>query len=265
MSDFIKKYWEKITTKITTNKVLSAFIVLVIAAVIVGSISISSYSDSTFLEGILIETHGMLFDILIIGVFILWLNRLGERRIEVQRYKDEIDDFRHWESDEAKYRIVGNIKRLNRLNISAINLISCYLYEAILPRLNLQGAKLQFANLEGAELKGANLEGANFWRTKLQNAYLWNAKLQSANLREAVLQGADLTGANLQHAILQEAKLQGANFCDTDLTFALFNLEQIAKVKTLYKAKMDDELTKQIEENYPHLLAKPDWLKGKDE
>lgn len=253
MSDFIKKYWEKITT----NKVLSAFIVLVISMVIVGSISISRYNDIIFLDGLLIEAHGMLFDILIIGVFILWLNRLGERRIELQRYKDEIDDFRHWESDEAKYRIVGNIKRLNRLNISAINLMYCYLYEAIFPSLNLQGAKLQYANLEGAELKGANLEGANFWRTKLQNAYLWYAKLQGANLREAVLQGADLTGANLQLADLYDANLQGANFCETDLTFALINLEQIAKVKTLYKAKMDDELRKQIEENYPHLLTKP--------
>jgi len=236
MSDFIKKYWEKITT----NKVLSAFIVLIIAVVIVGSISISKYDDITFLEGILIEAHGMLLDILIIGVFILWLNRLGERRMEVQRYKNEIDDFRYWESDEAKFRIVGNINRLNRLKISAIDLYDCTLNKAHLKDAMLQGAELTGANLQGAYLRDADLRGAN---------------LAGANLRNANLQGVNFEGA----------QLFSANFCDADLTLAILNLEQIANVNTLYKAIMDDELRKQIEENYRHLLTKPDWLEEEDE
>ena len=236
MSDFIKKYWERIIT----NKVLAAFIVLIIAVVIVGSISISKYSDITFLEGILIEAHGMLLDILIIGVFILWLNRLGERKMEVQRYKNEIDDFRHWESDEAKFRIVGNIRRLKRLKISAINLSYCTLNKAHLKDAMLQGAELAVANL--------------------QDAFLFNADLRGANLI-----GANLRNANLQGVNFEGAQLFSANFCYANLTLAIFNLEQIAKVKTLYKAKMDDELTKQIEEKYRHLLTKPDWLKEEDE
>ncbi len=56
----------------------------------------------------------MLFDILVIGIFILSLNRLAEKRIENQRYIDEIDDFRGWRSKEAAYKIAGNIRRLNR-------------------------------------------------------------------------------------------------------------------------------------------------------
>lgn len=241
MSDFIKEYWEKITT----NKVLSAFIVLVVSVVIVVSISISKYDDISFLEGLLIEAHGMLLDILIIGVFILWLNRLGEKKMEVQRYKNEIDDFRRWKSDEAKFRIVGNIKRLNRLNFSTINLISCYLNEANLSNLNLQDANLQWANLQDANLYYANLQGAN--------------------LKDAKLQGAILLSANLQHAFLVGAKLRGADLRGADLRGADITFELITKVKTLYKAKMDDELRKHIEENYPHLLIKPDWYKEKDE
>ena len=45
------------------------------------------------------------------------LERLGEKRRNIKRWQEEIDDFRGWNSEEAKFRIVGNIKRLNRNGI----------------------------------------------------------------------------------------------------------------------------------------------------
>ncbi len=56
----------------------------------------------------------MLFDILVIGVLILFLNKLAEKRVDNRRYLEEIEDFRGWESEEAAYRIAGNLKRLKR-------------------------------------------------------------------------------------------------------------------------------------------------------
>lgn len=35
----------------------------------------------------------------------------------------------------------------------------------------------------------------------------------------------------------------------------------LSEVKTLYRAKLDPELEKQIKEKYPHLLEEPNWLK----
>jgi hypothetical protein len=42
------------------------------------------------------------------------------------------------------------------------------------------------------------------------------------------------------------------------------NIEQLSKVETLYKAKLDPELKKQVKDKYPHLLKKPN-LKNKSE
>ncbi len=66
------------------------------------------------MENVFVKAHGMLFDILVIGILILFLSKLAEKRIANQRYLDEIDDFRDWESDEAAHRIAGNIRRLNK-------------------------------------------------------------------------------------------------------------------------------------------------------
>ncbi len=84
----------------------------------------------------------MLFDILVIGILILSLNRLAEKRITNQRYLDEIDDFKGWKSDEAACRIAGNIRRLNRNKFKGIIYLNyCYLRRTNLVETNLHRAE----------------------------------------------------------------------------------------------------------------------------
>ena len=75
------------------------------------------------------------------------------------------------------------------------------------------------------------------------------ADLGGADLRENNLSGVDLSGANLSRAILSEANLSEV---------LGLNIEQLSKVETLYKAKLDPKLMKQVEDKYPHLLKKPE-------
>ena len=63
------------------------------------------------------------------------------------------------------------------------------------------------------------------------------------DLTSAFLSRADLSGANLSRADLSEVP---------DL-----NIEHLSEVATLYEAKIDPELKKQVKDEYPHLLKKP--------
>ncbi len=263
---------------IIERPLLTASLVLAGVSVLVISLSIKYYiaDFSSFWPQILAEAHGMIFDIAIIGILLFWLNQSGEIRQRIRFYRDEIDDFRLWESDEAAFRTVGNIKRLNRHKIQEINLVNCFLARTNLNYVNLKGSNLNSANfsssslietnlentrlnqtnfensnLNQAILKGAYASGANFKdafliKAQFENAFLIKTNFKNAFLMEANLSGSYLMGADFENASLYKADLRGAK----GLT-----LEQLTKAKTLYLAKFDDEILEQVKTTIPELVG----------
>ncbi len=274
-----KKKLEEYINSIIEKPILTSSIVLAIMTVIVLSFSLKYYlrDFDMFFGQVMAEAHGMLFDIAVIGILIFWLNKNGEVRQRIRTYKDEIDDFRLWESEEAAFRTVGNIKRLNRHGINEINLVNCHLSRtnlnyvnlggsnlnssdisnAFLIETNLQNTRLNQTNLENsnlnqANLKGAYASGANFKdayliKAQLENAFLIKSNFKNAFLMESNLRGCYLTGADFENASLYKADLRGAKG---------ITLEQLTKAKTLYLAQFDEEILNQIKTNIPELVGK---------
>ncbi|WP_231590494.1 pentapeptide repeat-containing protein [Methanosarcina siciliae] len=147
-------------------------------------------------------------------------------------------------------------------------LLDVHLERAGLNDAYLEKASFNGAHLEKAEFWGANLKGAEFWGANLEGTLLREANLEGANLIEANLERANLIEANLERAILMYANLKGANFEGVNLEEANFEgtnlkrtknltVDQLSKVKTLYKAELDPELEKPLKEKYPTLFEKP--------
>ena len=264
--------------KVIEKPLLTTTIVLCVVAIVVIALSFPFYqaSFSSFGEQILVEAHGMIFDILIIGILLFWLTENGQIRQRIRFYRDEIDDFRLWESDEAAFRTVGNIKRLNRHKIGEINLVNCFLSRTNLNYVNLKGSNLNSANLSQSTLLEANLENTRLNQTNLENSNLNQANLNGsyasgANFKDAFLikaqfENAFLIKANFNNAYLMEANLQksylmGADFENASLYKADLrgakgiSIDQLAKAKTLYLAKFDDEIFDQIKSSLPELLG----------
>ncbi len=174
---------------------------------------------------------------------------------------------RKWIENEPEYINLSftNLQNANlwKANLQNANFQGANLQEAQLYEANLQNTYLHKANLQNAILQRANLREAFLEEANLENAILQRANLQEAQLYEANLQKAFLIGANIQEAFLQaanlqEADLQRANLQETDLEEAkALTLEQLSKVKTLYKASLNSNLLEQVKNKYPHLLEKP--------
>lgn len=81
--------------------------------------------EGAFIRDIITEIHGLLFDIFVFGIVIVIFNKIGEKRRNIKRYTEEIADFRDWDEKEAKFRIVGNIRRLNNNGFFNIDLHNC--------------------------------------------------------------------------------------------------------------------------------------------
>ena len=264
--------------QVVESPILTASLVLLLLTIIVFSLSLRYYLNdfNNFWIQILAEAHGMLFDIAVIGILLYWLNQNGIKRQRIRTYKDEIDDFRLWESEEAAFRTVGNIKRLNRHGIYEINLVNCHLSRTNLNYVNLYGSNMNSANfsnatlietnlentrlnqtnfensnLNQANLKGAYASGANFKdafliKTQFENTFLIKANMNNAYLMEANFRGSYLMGADFENASLYKADFTGAK----GLT-----VEQLVKAKTLYLAKFDPELQAQLQQSAPEVMT----------
>ncbi len=191
----------------------------------------------------LIESHGLLLDIVIFGIILTLYDRLTHRKRMIQRYKETLDDIRGWAESSAMYRNVGNIRRLNRMGISDLNLSRSYLRKAHLNEVNLSNSNLGQARLEHAKLQGANLKGANIYKTAFNRADLSRANLShvrtnvteidkfvdffqqhveptednKAFFEQGLITGVNFSGANLQYAKLKQAELISADFVYSNL------------------------------------------------
>ena len=136
-------------------------------------------------------------------------------------------------------------------SLDSVDLRYANLEDADLREANFQEAYLRHANIQGAYLLGANLQDANLGYANLQNANLEEANLQNTILWEVNLHDANLGKANLHDASLERADLKGVK----ELT-----IDQLCVAKTLFQAKMDREIQKQVEQSCPHLLKQSSLL-----
>ncbi|VAW27389.1 hypothetical protein MNBD_BACTEROID06-768, partial [hydrothermal vent metagenome] len=74
----IKKHYEELIQK----PILTSFIVLTLLAILILGLSMPYYLadfDNIYMN-VLAEAHGMIFDILIIGILLFWLRQVGEEK-----------------------------------------------------------------------------------------------------------------------------------------------------------------------------------------
>lgn len=277
----IKLFWKNFTqiiNSVTERQLLTTSIVLVILGTVVVFLSYPHYqsNDNYFYVNLLSEAHGMIFDILIIGMLLVWLNKIGEKRIRIKRHQEEIDDFRHWINEEASFRIAGDIKRLNKDGVFNLELYNCNLKNVNLNNIILTGSNMNNINLEESTLQNAVLKNiranqASFLNVKLQKADLSGSQLSGANLKFTTLIKANLrdanliktkfTGAVMIDCVLSGSMVAGADFTDANLFKADLTgckgltIEQLSKCRNIHQAKLDVGMEEQLKAFAPHLYT----------
>lgn len=227
------KHVYRLYEHIITNPILiTALVFIVIFILIVGLTLYWGYYTNRFRENILVEAHGVLFDIFILGVVIFWLQQKGRSKVEKKRYQDEIDDFRGWNSEEAARRIRGNIRRLNGYNVTSIDINNCFLRNMDLRNTDLSncyawGADLSWTDLRYSKLiKGnfedANLSFSNLSGTDMKEAYFWKANMSNCNFRNSNLSNCIMLETDLSDSDFTDSNLNNTSFVNSNLKNSIF-------------------------------------------
>ena len=152
-------------------------------------------------KDILVEANGMAFDLLVFGVLLSLYDALRDKKDKIERLHEEIDDYKEWPEKEAKFRIMGAVRRLIKEGEKKLNLRNCYLEDTSFADWNLSKTHFDMANLLQAKFYQTVLIGSTFQDAKLNNAAFYSADLT----------GADFSGANLEGVVFSNSNLSNVN------------------------------------------------------
>jgi len=165
-------------------------------------------------KGIYIAAWGTFFDVLLVAVILVLFEAVRQRRDRIERHLEEIDDYKKWDSEEARLRIAGSIRRLARLGKTDIDFGGL-----ILRNFSFKDQDIQ--SLAGATFS----EGLRLDRMSKNNTQLENIDFSFVDCSSVVFSRSfdtfavlGLTGKNLNFisSNLASASFDGARLSWTD-------------------------------------------------
>lgn len=208
-----------------------AFGILIVSTGIASQFFVTHYKRE-FLAQILAEGFGVVIDIVVLGVMMIWINTVNDKKRTIAAAIQEIDDLRLWISDhdpeEEENRIKGSEAKLDSAEIalhrwqvrySALKIIR---HIKVLNKLGVHKIMLNHCHLSNANLTHQNLEGSNLDMIDANHATFINSKLNYASMCSGNLRYADFRHSELKHIKANGADFNYAIMIGADMTSGIF-------------------------------------------
>lgn len=214
-----------------------------------------------FFENVLVEAHGAIIDLLVVGVVLYWFEHRRDTAAQIRKHKEMLADLRSYRAADSSFRTLGTIKRLldlgiqklhlsemslADLQIEGISLNNCDLHAVVFTNSCLRQVTLENCACDAAIFAGAKLEHIVLKSTSFRRAKFQSATLKGADFRTCEVEGADFTNANLRSANFSQVDCRAVNFRGADLRSANFkgamNLteDMVRAASSIKSLKTDD-------------------------
>jgi len=202
--DSLRRLASRLNISISNSKT-NLFVALLLVAILVAIVM--DLFDSEFSpHDIIVEYHGLVFDLFIFGVILTVYESRRSKKDKIDRYREEIDDYRFWHSEESLHRIKGLIKRLDKLNVSFIDLSHCQLIEArwfsqyksmrwIFSGADLTESVFLMVDMQKSKFLVTTLTNATFVEVNLMDCNFGSAKMLGVRFEKCNLNGVDFGSA----------------------------------------------------------------------
>ncbi|MDO6729584.1 pentapeptide repeat-containing protein [Marinovum sp. 2_MG-2023] len=163
-------------------------------------------------ENLWTEYWGLIFDVLVILVGFGLIQNWKQRREDVSRQHELIEDFRQWDNEEAGHRILGAIRRLSRLGITSFDFTG-----GTLRNVNFYSSGIK--SIVGSRLSGRS---GGFWADEFLTKASVFEKVDFSRLDCRDVQFDRVATIN-RHPIGPAAVYQNCNFWEADLQMSVFD------------------------------------------
>lgn len=168
------------------------------------------YGGGVALADVMVEFWGLLGDILFIVILLGVFQYRQQRRQDIARQHEIIEDLKRWDNEEAMHRVAGAIRRLNSMDQTTVD---------------LTGAVLSNAKLKGygvTSLRGSKLSGGGWADETLRESSFKNVDFSRLDLRDVVF-GFDAWG----FGFAKSGRYEDCKFWEADLGGSQFDTSEL--------------------------------------
>lgn len=285
----MKNYWKKLIGMIKEDdrvgallKIFFFFLLTVVLATVLYEempllIKYSVLGQDSFYAGLITNMYNSAIDFLVFSIVLFVLMSKKEKRDQIKLYKENIDDSRFWFSDAAAFKNHANIRRLQELGVTSIDISKCTLASTKPKKIKLinsraMGACLDHSNFDKSVFIDTNFQGAtakfgsfneidvqtcNFKYFKLVDAQMKSSRVADTNFTKAQLDRTTFYATVFKNCNFEGASLDGCTFERADMRGAIgLTAEQLLKCASIKYAKIDEDLADEIFEASPNFIKR---------
>lgn len=179
-------------------------------------------------DNILVESHGLLFDILLFGIGIAIYDEVRGNKQRIKRYSEELEDYRGWTDNEASFRVAGIVKRLEQAGINDLDYSNLHIGRLQLSTiLKCISERVEYSSIAETDFKGKDLSNVTFHnKVTSEKLNLRHTTLNSTDFKSIPMSGSFLTSASgiktdFRHAKMKEVYLGGSTFVNAKFDSAI--------------------------------------------
>ena len=175
---------------------------------VVLSLIIQIFGADVGADNIWTEFWGLIFDVLVILVGFGVIQNWKYRREEVARQHELIEDFRRWDNEEARHRIMGAMRRLSKLGVTKVDLTGAILRDVCFVRNGV-------SNISGSQLSGDSWSDERY-----KTSVFDNVDFSRLDCREVQFERTPTING---HPFGPSADYKNCNFWDANLQLSTFD------------------------------------------
>jgi uncharacterized protein YjbI with pentapeptide repeats len=226
-----------------------------ISSVVAPNIKIGLYSKN-FWENFLVEMHGMLVELALVGGLLLWLDNRRRNNNVIKEHQQLLIDYAELDFPEANLKKLTSLKGLNSSKIFIFKVHNMAMRGMPLHKIEfhsgskLIGLKVTNGAIKSCVFNDVSMRSCNFAKSEIISTQFTRCNLYKSNFVETICKGVsferakvdrvDFTGANLKSAIFKNADIREAKFHNATLDGCSFSGAENIDVAELAKAKSLD-------------------------
>ncbi|MND62814.1 Pentapeptide repeats (8 copies) [compost metagenome] len=228
----------------------------------------------SFWENLVISLHGVLIDLILVAILILWLDHRRTKRASNQQFKEDLEDYALLDFDEINLKKLGHLKRLNFNKVHSVNVQNLVINrmhakDLLFHDCKMIGLKLSNGRLESSRFSSVRMRSCNFEKTEIKatefiDCILLKSKfafstLKGVSFEKSILERCDFSDADLQSTIFKSCNLTGATFANANLNRAnLMNavgvdVEELSKAKSLDYIQIEVDILEKLKDIRPDM------------